>query len=375
MGKNIRRRDVLVGAVATGAAASLGFPNIAKGAKPHDGKVLSVFTYAGAYESTLKTHLIKSFEERTGARVKLDAGWWDMLPKLKASPPGAPVYDVVLTDPTQGFPSITEGLFEHFDPVNVPNAKKCPERMQDNWIQSKAWGVNLIGNPMVIGMHTELVKDMPQHWHDLLRPDLKGKLSMYDAPYMSLFTYAQIKAGAEGRPGKGTEELKKSLDDVLRYAKENREINRLWWNSTGDFMGKLLQKEISGGVVHGTGPFGAEVEGKPVKSIIPSEGTAYVHLFWSLTKGSKVKSLAEEWLNDLYSVEFQTKWGSVGKLPANNMDAAPLAGQESDFYKRFLPTKKEDFAAVAFYPYDVYFEGNNWSKINDFWTREVVRKS
>ena len=37
----------------------------------------------------------------------LDAGWWDMLPKLKASPPGQPVYDLVMTDPTQGQPAIT----------------------------------------------------------------------------------------------------------------------------------------------------------------------------------------------------------------------------------------------------------------------------
>lgn len=374
MGNKVRRRDVLVGAAATSAVIGLGFPNVARGAKPYDGKVLSVFTYAGSYESTLREHLVKSFEARTGARVKIDAGWWDMLPKLKASPPGSPAFDVVLTDPTQGFPSIKDGLFEKFDPANVPNAEKCPEGMQKNWVQSQSWGVNLIGNPMVIGMHTELVKDMPRHWHDLLRAEFKGKLSMYDAPYMSLFTYAQIKAGAEGRPGKGAEELKKSLDEVLKYVKENRELNRLWWSSTGDFMGKLLQKEISGGVVHGNGPFTAEADGKPVKSIIPSEGTAYVHCFWSLTKGSKVKRLAEEWINDLYGVEFQTKWGSVGKLPVNNVDAAPLAAKESEFYKSFLPTSKEALAAVAFYPYDVYLEGNNWSRINDFWTREVIRK-
>ena len=54
------------------------------------------------------------FEQRTGAQVVLDPGWWDMLPKLKASPPGQPVFDPVMTDPTQGQPSIKDGLFQRF---------------------------------------------------------------------------------------------------------------------------------------------------------------------------------------------------------------------------------------------------------------------
>ncbi|MBI1384858.1 MAG: extracellular solute-binding protein [Rhizobiales bacterium] len=373
MRTRISRRDALKGGAS--AAAVLAFPSIARGAKPYEGKTLSVFTYAGSYESTIKTHLVPAFEERTGARVRLDAGWWDMLPKLKASPPGEPVYDVVITDPTQGFPSIKEGLFTQMDPANVPNAKKSPVGMQENWIQKENWGANLAGSAMVMGFHTEAVSDVPMHWHDLLRADLKGKLSMYDAPYQSLYAFAQIKAGQAGNPGGGAAELAKSVDDVLAFAKENREIIRLWWTSTGDFMGKLLAKEIAGGVVHSTGPFGAEDEGKPVKSVLPSEGTAMVHLFWTLTKGSKNKRLAEEWINEALADDFMVKWGTAGKLAVPNLAAAGRAATESPFYKRFLPTDAESWSKIEFYPYDTYFAGNNWEKINDFWTREVLRKS
>src|SRR5262245_42696070 len=115
------RRQILAGA--SGAAAALVFPSVLRAqAKPYAGQTLTVFTYAGAYETALRKHLIGPFEQRTGARVVLDPGWWDMLPKLKASPPGQPVFDLVMTDPTQGQPSIKDGLVQKIDLDKLPNA-------------------------------------------------------------------------------------------------------------------------------------------------------------------------------------------------------------------------------------------------------------
>ena len=373
MKRKFKRRDILKTAAAGSAAMAVGFPAVVRGAKMYEGRTLSVFTYAGPFESVTRK-LVKTFEERTGARVKLDIGWWDMLPKLKASPKGNPVYDVVATDPTQGYPAIKEGLFQKYDKANVPDAELSYDGVRKHWIQADSWGTIMGSAYMVIAMHSDL-KDVPMHWHELLRDDLKGKLSFYDAPYMSLFTFAQIKAGAEGRPGKGLEELEKSLDDVLNYCKENRDIIRVFWKSTGDFIAKVLQKELLGGVVHGSGAFTAEDAGKPIKSVVPTEGTAMSLIFWAVTAGTKEKGLAEEWMNQYYSTEIQVLHGTVGRLAVGNLEAAPLAAAQSPFYKRFYPTTAEEWATIDFYPYDVYFKGDNWARITDFWDRHVVRKS
>jgi spermidine/putrescine-binding protein len=371
----LHRRDFLKGAAAGAAAGALGFPAVSRAqSKPYAGKTITVFTYAGAYESTLRKHFVGPFEQRTGARVVLDPGWWDMLPKLKASPPGQPVFDLVMTDPTQGLPSIKEGLFQQINLENIPNAKLNPARLQQDWYQANAWGVNFAGSIMVIAFNTEAVSKIPRQWHELLAPELRGKLSFYDAPYQSLYAFAQIKAGKEGRPGKGYEELKKDLDAVLRFSAEHRDIVRIWWTSTGDFMGKLLQKEIVGGIVHNTGPVAAEAEGKPVRTVSPEEGTAIVQVFWSIPKGTQVKRLAEEFINDFYATDFQVKWGTVGKIAVPNLKAAELAGKEDKLYAKFLPTSQAAWDRIRYYPYDVYFDGANWAKINDFWDREVLRK-
>jgi spermidine/putrescine-binding protein len=371
----VSRREFLARAAAGGALASVGFPAVVRAqAKPYAGQTLTVFTYAGAYEATLRKHFVGPFEQKTGARVVLDPGWWDMLPKLKASPPGQPVFDLVMTDPTQGLPSIKEGLFQQIAMDHIPNAKLIAPRFQTDWYQANAWGVNFTGSIMVMAFNTEAVGAVPQHWHDLLAPDLKGKLSFYDAPYQTLFAFAQMKAGKEGRPGKGYEELKKDLDAVLRFAAEHRDVVRLWWTSTGDFMGKLLQKEIAGGIVHNTGPVAAESEGKPVRTVSPDEGTAVVQVFWSIPKGTQVKRLAEEFINDFYAHDFQVKWGTVGKIPVTNVKAAEQAAREDKLYAKFLPGGQTAWDRIRYYPYDVYFEGNNWAKINDVWDREVLRK-
>jgi putative spermidine/putrescine transport system substrate-binding protein len=373
--EHLDRRTVLKGVAATAAAGAVGFPNIAQAqAKPYAGQTLTVFTYAGANEATLRKHLVPAFEQRTGARVVLDPGWWDMLPKLKASPPGQPVYDLVMTDPTQGLPAIKEGLFQQVNLDNIPNAKLSPTRLQQDWYHANAWGVNSAGSMMVMAFHTEAVPKMPAHWHELLGPDFKGKIGMYNAPYQSLFAFAQIKAGQAGRPGQGYEELKRDLDGVLKYSADNRDLVRLWWTSTGDFMGKLLQKELVGGVVAHSGPVPVEAEGKPVRTISPEEGTACVQVFWSIPKGTQAKRLAEEFINDFFSTDFQVKWGTLGKLTVVNLKAAELAGKQEKLYPRFLPTSPAAWDRVRFYPYDIYFDGNNWAKINDFWDREVLRK-
>ncbi len=369
---NLTRRRFIKTTAALGASA-LAAPAVSAQSKEFEGKVLSVFSYAGSFEDAVRTHLVPAFEEQTGARVRLDVGWWDMLPKLKASPPGQPVYDVVITDPTQGFPSIKEGLFQKLDKANIPNAKLLYSGLQENWVQADSWGINLPGSFMAMAFNSELASANPQHWAGLLDEQYRGKLSLYDAPYMSVFTFAMMKAGMEGRPGKGAEELKNNLQGVLDFAAKNRDIVRVFWGATGDFMAKLLQKEVTGGVGHSSDLFRAEGEGKPIRTTIPSEGTACVQMFWTITEGTKEKRLAETWINSFYATWFQKLWGAYAYEPVAQLEAAPLAAEANETYNRFQPKTAEEWAAISFYPYDTYFEGDNWTEIVEFWERKVLR--
>src|ERR1700733_2030550 len=88
------------------------------------GEQLRIFTYAGAWGDQFKKNFAPLFKEVTGADLIIELGWWDSIPKLKASPPGKPAFDLIMTDATQGYPAIREGLFQKANLTNVPNASK-----------------------------------------------------------------------------------------------------------------------------------------------------------------------------------------------------------------------------------------------------------
>src|SRR5262245_45000431 len=97
-------RRAFLRTVGAGAAA------LAAGCRKSSPRTLTVFVYSGLDEIFQK-HFAEPFEARTGAKVVIDAGWWDPVGKLKASPKGRPAYDLVLTDATQGYPAIKGGMF------------------------------------------------------------------------------------------------------------------------------------------------------------------------------------------------------------------------------------------------------------------------
>src|SRR5215831_1777917 len=55
------------------------------------GQTITVFVYSGL-DKIFQEHFVEPFEARTGATIILDAGWWDSIGKLKASPKRRPAY-------------------------------------------------------------------------------------------------------------------------------------------------------------------------------------------------------------------------------------------------------------------------------------------
>jgi len=79
-------------------------------------KPFTMFVYSGLTEKAYRELFVPGFEAQSGAKVTLDPGWWDMAPKLKVAPGDQAAFDLVMTDPTQGFPAIRDGLFTRIDP-------------------------------------------------------------------------------------------------------------------------------------------------------------------------------------------------------------------------------------------------------------------
>jgi spermidine/putrescine-binding protein len=362
------RRQFLHAAAGLVAAAGCGRGGGRPG--PFAGRDLRVFVYAGGHERTMREAFVPRFEEATGARATLHAGWWDGIPRLKAAPPGDPPFDLMISDATQGYPAAREGLFAQIDLDNVPNHKRLAPAALDNWVFRDRYGVTFPDAVMTLAYSKARVGDPPTRWADLLRPDLDGKLGLYNHFYMSLYTFACAWADLDGRAGTAHDRIRDDPDGVLRFAREHRGRVKLWWPTSTEMILGLAGGECAAGNMHSPEYLAALKEKPDLGAAVPDSDRAFVQVFWAVPAGTRNKDLAERAIDAIFSEEMQAELARRGSATAVPAVAERLAA-EDPFWGQLYPHTAEQFRALRYYPYDVYAE--HWDHLADAWDRTVLR--
>ncbi|MDH3668331.1 MAG: ABC transporter substrate-binding protein [Paracoccaceae bacterium] len=370
------RREFMKYTAATGVGlAALGPGSFVRPAYSQDfkGEELRIFTYAGAWGDQFTKNFAPLFEELTGAKLIVELGWWDSVPKLKASPPGKPAFDLIMTDATQGYPAIREGLFQTVDFGKIPNASKFSPNVMDNWVVKDAWGVTWPDAAQTGVYNTEIVKEAPTRWADLLDERFTGKLGMYNSFYFSLFTFASIMVDAEGKAGTARQRCAEDIDGVLQYAKEQSARVNYWWPSSSDMALNLVQRNVSVGNIHSVDAFGPVREGEPIGVFVPDTDRASFQALWLASKDTQKKELAEVAIDIFCSEAFQEIYASDGGFPTGIPSVAKKVAAGDELWASINPYTDAHFDNVGYYPYDAYFA--DWDNIVQFWDKEVLRKS
>jgi spermidine/putrescine-binding protein len=368
----LNRRTFLTTAAAATTVSIM--PRYSAASQQYAGERIRVFTYAGPWGDMFREHFAPGFADLTGAEILLDLGWWDSIPKLKASPPGQPAYDLIMTDATQGYPAIREGLFQKVDFDRIPNMKNFAPEMLDNWVVKEGWGVTW---PDALGSGTfnkSLVGEPPQRWSDLLDPKYDNKIGLYDAFYMSLQTLAAIKVDSEGRAGSAYDEMNNNLEGVMQFAKEQSPRVSLWWKSASDMILNLMQGNVAIGNVHSPAIYQAMKDGEDsVAMFAPLEDRAFVQLFWLISKDTSKKEIAEAAIDYFCTEDFQDTYARNAGFVTPIRSVAERVTADDPLYGEINPTTPGEFAALKYFPYDAYFQ--NWDYIVETWDREVLRQS
>lgn len=347
-------------------------PSAGPALKPYAGRTLRVFIYSGAWEKAFRASFVPRFQELTGATVIPDPGWWDSIPKLKASPPGQPAFDLVLTDATQGYPAIKEGMFQKIDMARIENRERVAAAALDNWVYRDGYGITFPESVMTLGYNKSLLSFTPTGWGDLLRPEVKGKLGLYNSFYMSLYTFACMKVAVEGKPGTAAQELSGNLKGVLDFAKTHRDLVKYWWPTSTDMALNLSQKNCALGNMHSPDMITAMRQKPELSAVVPEADRAFVLLMWVIPTGTKEKELAEEAINFLLSDEIQLAFAQNGSATPV-LSVAQKVAQSDPFWRQIYPSTEEQLRAVRYYPYDAYFK--DWDHIVEVWDKEILRKA
>jgi putative spermidine/putrescine transport system substrate-binding protein len=366
----IKRTAAGAGIAATGLGS---FVRSANADQMFKGEKLRVFTYAGAWGDQFTKNFAPLFKEVTGADLIIELGWWDSIPKLKASPPGKPAFDLIMTDATQGYPAIREGMFQKFDKANVSNAKKFSPLVMDNWVVNEGWGVTWPDAAQTGVYNKNLVKDAPKSWADLLDGKFSDKLGMYNSFYFSLYTFACMKVASEGKEGTARDLCNADIGSVLDFAKSQSKRVNYWWPSSSDMALNLVQENVHVGNIHSVDAFAPVRDGEPVGVFVPEKDRASFQALWLIAKDTKKKALAEVAMNLFCSEAFQEIYAGDGGFPTAIPSVAAKVAAKDKLWASINPHTTSDFNNVGYYPYDAYFK--DWDKIVNVWDKEILRKT
>jgi spermidine/putrescine-binding protein len=335
------------------------------------GAKLRIFVYAGGHEQAMREVFVPRFEAQTGATAILDPGWWGATARLKLSPRGKPAYDLIVTDATEGYPAVREGLFQKLDLDRIPNRANLAPAVLDNWVYKEGFGITFPDSVMTLAYHKELAPFAPARWSDLLHDEVNGKVALYNSFYMSLYTFACMKVDAEGKPGTAAAAVAQDLDGVLAFAREHRGRVKFWWPTSTDMILGLVRKDCALGNMHSPEMLKALREDPHLGAVVPEADRAFVQLMWVVPDGTPHKELAEAAINLIFSEEMQREFARRGSATAVSPAAQQLAA-EDPFWGRIYPSTEDQLQTLRYYPYDAYFA--NWDQITTIWDREILRK-
>lgn len=361
------------------AASGVGAPATRVASEPgstggdFDDEEVTLLVYSGLTENLYRDFFVPQFEAISGASVTIDSAWTEGIARLDAAPTDSPPFDLVLTDPTQGLPAVEQGLFQPFDVDRIPNAAaNFHPNLLDATVYDQGFGIPFHSSAMTLATNTDLVAGPFTSWNQLLTETPERGFMLYNLSYMSLYTFAEMMAEAEGlEPGMGVALLTDDLDGVLAFAAKNGDQVSYYWPSTADGVNALVNGEVAAGNIHGNGLLTPIEEGAPVTGTVPPGTDAYVQLFFAVPQNVANLELSLAALDHICSRQFQQSLAESGEYSCAVPDIAEAYAATDPVWAQAFPSSAEHFENLRYYPYDVY--AANAEKIAEVWDNEVLR--
>jgi len=304
----VRRRLVLVAAL---ALATLVTP-----AQAQTPTTLVVAGYTGSFQKGLETSVIPAFEKQCNCHVTYVPGAsTDTNAKLQAQR-AHPQIDVAIVDEGPQAQAAGLGLFAPLDPKIVTNLRDVyPVGKLPNNV-GVAIGLIAIGLAYDTKVFAQNHWAPLRSWHDLERPELKGKLVLPSITQtyglMLLIMEAKLNGGSETNIDPGFVAMQKlapyavnfdKTADVSNYFLQGQAVATVWGNSRTNTL---------------------KASGFPIQFVYPKEGAGALLATANLVKGGPNPALAQQFINFLLEPQTQvTNAQTVFFGPTNSRTKLP----------------------------------------------------
>ncbi|MFC5447014.1 ABC transporter substrate-binding protein [Paenibacillus aestuarii] len=286
-----------------GAAASGDKAPAATAATLVPEKQLVVAGNGSTVEQLMKDEIFKRFNQKyPDVKLTYVSGVsTEIVAKVKAQK-ASPQIDVTVIEGGEQEGGRVEGLWEPLSDSTIPNMKKVDAnlKVKDNS------GVAVNYTPMGISYNAEIVKTkglpVPTSWNDLVKPEMKGNLTMAEISSnfgrSALIMLAYANGGSEKNMDPGFDKFKTLAGYLPTFAKTSAQLQQDLQNKTAAYTTwtqarSLVQKDA----------------GLNLEFVVPKEGTNLVPNVATMVKGAKDPNAAQLFIDFLLSDEVQVLYG------------------------------------------------------------------
>lgn len=266
------------------------------GGQKFKGQTLVVTSYGGTWQQFMESDHIPGFEDLTGAKVELAVGLSkDWFAAMRAAGVDKSPYDVFVTNETYIAQLRQEGFFINLPLDKIPNMKDVIPALRqpnDNGV------LGLIG-PFGIAYRTDKITEKPTSWLDLAK--YGSKTAIYtignSGEPQQVMLMSKILANDPKQWQVGMDWITKNLCAAKQV------------DFSGTMQTQLQQGEVYAGFIDSPDWSLLKAKGLPIGFVKPKEGWGGMfEQDMNVTKGSKVKDLAYEFINYWLSEPIQRKW-------------------------------------------------------------------
>jgi putative spermidine/putrescine transport system substrate-binding protein len=336
MATRLDRRTFLFTTAAAGAAEILGAGSHSI-LLAQEAQELVIVSFAGQLQEPHQWLAKRMEAKHPGLRIRLvPSESQDVVAQIKAAQGFSP-YDAMPNGEPPHLIAIRDGYIQKVDPKAIPNyTNLIPEFVA----KSQGYGVPASYSLIGIAYNEELVKTPPKAWADLWNAEYRGKVGIPRASSNLGLGVLVIAAKVFG-----------GLEDNLQpgWAKL-QELKPIVGRSPTQLLQMLEREEIALAPIWNNDAAGAAEKGLPIKFVKPDPGPVAIISFMSALTKTRHPELVNEWMNELLSVEYQTRAADAPYFFGPTVKGIAIP----DAAKPYTPSTPEEVTAL---------QTVDWSKI------------
>jgi putative spermidine/putrescine transport system substrate-binding protein len=277
-------------ALAGAALGALALPRLASA----QAREFVIVSFAGQLQEPHQWLARRMEARHPGLRIRLvPSEAQDIVAQIKAAQ-GASPFDAMPNGEPPHLTAQREGYIQRLDPARVPNAANVvPEFMA----KSNGFGVPASYSLVGLAYNTRVVRREPASWEDLWHADYRGKVAIPRASSNLGLAVIAIVAKVFG-----------GAEDNLAPAWERLAALRPVVGRSPTALIQLLEREEIGiAPIWNNDAAGAAARGLPIRFAQPAPGPVSLLSFMSAITNTRHPDLANEWMNDILSTEYQQR--------------------------------------------------------------------